>query len=601
MSVNRTSIVNRRVTILGIMLGGALVLAFLYAAMLQVVYQRDFQRVADRIHLESIEPPAGRGRIYDVKGREVAFTRSYYEVWVYPTLLKDTSSDKGVSTRRQAIDDRRELAVNLLAKYSGRSVAEIQKEILARTHSYAFDPDMNYETGLQLRDEAQKLGLDNAVKAELQKMRLYPYGDTLGAVLGYAIRDSGKTGLEAQLDQVLTGVPGKVVVQRDGLGNNYRFPAYPDVQPVNGADVRLTIDADFQRIAYEEVKACVDSFAADGGSAIILECPTGEIRAMTDYPYRDPRRPVKKGDTASFRCRAIGQSFEPGSVFKTVLGLAALESPNADKLRATTFNVSSGIIEICGKKIHDVHPAGVQDFPGIFIHSSNVGLSMLSMMVNRGLFYQTMHRLGFGEPSGIDLPHEDPGYMDAAYRTAPEALSPLRVANNAFGQGLQVTLLQLADGYAAVANDGRLMKPQLIREIRSDGHPCFEARPLVMRQAVSANTARVMKDILARVVTDGTGQTALSPYFASCGKTGTAEKARPGRGYADGEIIATFVGFFPKENPRYVVAVSVDNPKIGKYAGTIVCPTFRRICERIYAFDSNREEWCNAGQGVAAK
>jgi cell division protein FtsI (penicillin-binding protein 3) len=601
LSVNRASVVNRRVTFIGLLLGGALVLAFLYAAMLQVGYQHDFQRVADQIHLDSIVPLAGRGRIYDVKNRVVAFTRSYFEVRVYPTLLNDTASDKGVSTPRQATSDRRQQAANLLAKYSGRSAAEIQKEILTRPHVYVFDPDMNYETGLQLRDEARKIGLDYAIKAQLLKMRLYPYGDTLGAVLGYAVRDSGKTGLEAQLDQVLTGVPGKVVVQRDGLGNNYRFPAYPDVQPVNGADVRLTIDADFQRIAYEELKACVDSFAGDGGSAIVLECPTGAIRAMTDYPYYDPRRTLTKGERPGFKCRAIAESFEPGSVFKTALGLAALESPNADKIRATLFNASSGIIEICGKKIHDVHPVGVQDFPGIFIHSSNVGLSMLSMMVNRSLYYQTMHRLGFGEVSGIDLPYEDPGYMDAAYRTAPETMSPLRVANNAFGQGVQVTLLQLADCYAAVANDGRLMKPQLIQEIQSDDHPRFEARPLVLRQAVSASTARVMKDILARVVTDGTGQTAISPYFASCGKTGTAEKALPGRGYADGEIIATFVGFFPKENPRYVVAVSVDNPKIGKYAGTIVCPTFRRICERIYEFDSNREEWCSAGQGVAAR
>jgi len=573
------------------MMGAALLLAFLYAAMLQVGYQRDFQRVADQLHLDSIVPLPVRGRIYDVKGREVAFTRSHFDVRVYPTLLVDTTGN----TKRLA------QAADLLAKYSDRPRAEIIKEIQAKPHVYVFDPDMDYETGLRLRAEAQRIGLDYAVKAQLEKMRLYPYGDTLGAVLGYAVRDSGKTGLEAQLDRILTGVPGKVVVQRDGLGSNYRFPAYPEVQPVNGADVRLTLDVDFQRIAYEELKACVDSFAADGGSAIVLECPSGAVRAMTDYPYYDPRQPSKKGERPGFKCRAIAESFEPGSVFKTVLGLAALESPNADKLRATTFNVSSGMIEICGKKIHDVHPAGIQDFPGIFIQSSNVGLSMLSMMVNRSLFYQTMHRLGFGEASGIDLPCEDPGYMDAAYRTAPEAMSPLRVANNAFGQGVQTTLLQLADCYAAVANDGRLAKPQLVQEIRFRDSVCFQARPLEIRQAVSPSTARTMKDILARVVSDGTGQTAISPYFASCGKTGTAEKALPGRGYADGEIIATFVGFFPKDNPRYVVAVSVDNPKIGKYAGTIVCPTFRRICERIYAFDGDREEWCSSAAVAAAK
>jgi len=594
MSANRTSRVERRLTLLGAFLGLLLVAGLLYAAMLQVGYQRDFDRVADRQHLDSIIPLPGRGRIFDAQGREVAFTHSSFEVKVYPTLLRDDEEKTGLNRRLGQ-------AASLLARHSDRESADIATEIRDRPHVYVFDADMNYEAGVRLRGEARRSGLDCAVKARLLKTRLYPYGDTLGSVLGYAVRDSGKTGIEERLDQVLTGVPGKVVVQRDGLGNNYRFPAYPDVQPVNGADVRLTIDVDFQRVAYEELKACVDSFAADGGSVIILECATGAVRAMTDYPYRDPRRPVKKGDTASFRCRAIAQSFEPGSVFKTVLGLAALEAPNADRLCATSFNVASGVIEIGGKKIHDVHPAGVQDFAGLFIKSSNVGISMLSMMVDRRTFYQTIRRLGFGEPTGIELKHEDPGYLDAEYRKAPETVSPLRVANNAFGQGLQATLLQIADCYATVANEGQFKKPRLVQEVRFRDSVYYRSEPLTVRQAVSPSAARTMKEILARVVTEGTGQSAISPYFASCGKTGTAEKALPGRGYADGQTIATYAGFFPKENPRYVVAVSVDNPGIGKYAGTIVGPTFRRICERIYGFDQERDEWCSSGAGVAAK
>jgi cell division protein FtsI/penicillin-binding protein 2 len=593
MSANRTSLANRRLGFLGAVLGAALVIGLLYAALLQIGYQRDFERIADQQHLDSIIPLPGRGRIFDARGREVAFTRSRFEVQVYPTLLRN--DDEASDSRRLA------RASDLLAKYSDQGPSEILKEIQAKSHVYSFAADMDYETGTRLRDDARSCGLDYAVKAQLQKTRLYPYGDTLGSVLGYAVRDSGKTGIEELLDQVLAGVPGKVVVQRDGLGYNYRFPAYPDVQPVNGADVWLTIDVDFQRIAYQELKACVDSFAADGGSAIVMECGTGAVRALTDYPYRDPRRPLKKDEQASFQCRAVSESFEPGSVFKTVLGLAALASPNADRLRAMSFDVKSGVIEIGGKKIHDVHPAGVQDFPGIFIKSSNVGLSMLSMMVDRKLFYETMHRLGIGQTTGIEQKHEDPGYLDAEYRKAPEKMSTLRVANNAFGQGIRTTLLQLANCYAAIANDGLLRQPRLVQEIRFGDSVYYRGEPLAIRQAVSPATARAMKEILARVLTEGTGLTAISPHFAACGKTGTAEKALPGRGYADGQVVATFVGFFPRDNPRYVVAVSVDNPRIGKYAGTIVCPTFRCICERIYSFDSDREQWCSAGSGVAAR
>ncbi|MEO0107622.1 MAG: penicillin-binding protein 2, partial [candidate division WOR-3 bacterium] len=404
-----------------------------------------------------------------------------------------------------------------------------------------------------------------------------PYGAS--SILGYAVRDSGKTGIEAVMNEVLAGVPGKVILQKDGLGNRYRFPAYPDIQPQSGADVWLTVDLDMQRVAFEELAQCVDAFGADAGSVIIQDCRSGEIRVMCDYPYRDPRRDWGL-EPASFRCRAAEESFEPGSVFKPILGLAALDGPQSDRICSQRYDVSSGVIEICGRRIRDVHNCGVQDFAGLLIHSSNVGMSMVSMMVSRRQYYETMRRLGFGRPTGIELPQEDSGYLDLEYRTAPERMSPLRIANNAFGQGLRVTLLQLAACYCAIANDGLLLKPYLVKAVVSAQGQKYENRPLVVRRAVSIQAAQRMKEILARVMTEGTGQQAASPYYEACGKTGTAQKTLPGKGYV--QTIATLVGFFPRQNPALLVAVSVDNPKLGRFAGTIVGPTFRRIGERCW-------------------
>jgi cell division protein FtsI/penicillin-binding protein 2 len=550
-----------------------------YAFLLQVTYHADFAQVADAQHRDSIIPLPGRGRIYDAQGRAVALTRTSYRVRVLPQYLKDEAR----CTTRTA-------AAHMLAEIGGRDFGSVLGELRSRHKMYVFAADMDYDAGERLKRAVRRTGTDNAILVEPLKTRVYRYGDTLGSVVGFAQRDSGKVGLEAVLDSVLSGIPGKVIVQKDGLGNSYRFPDYPDVQPVNGADVCLTIDVDFQRVAYEELKACVDSFRADQGSAIVLDCRTGEVKALCDYPYCDPRRPAKTGagsrpgSVPSFYCRAAEQSFEPGSAFKPALGLAALESPDAARLKELKFDVSKGVIELCGKKIHDVHPCGVQDFAGIFIHSSNVGLVMLSGQVARSTYFLTMRRLGFGQPCGIELVQEDPGYLDAEYRTAPETMSPLRVANNAFGQGVMVTLLQLANCYAAIANDGLLKRPFLVKEIRNADSVVYRGEPLTIRRAVSVRAAREMKEILARVVTEGTGQVAGSPYFAVCGKTGTGEKALPGRGYKDGQIIVTFVGFFPKDDPEYVVAISADNPRIGKYAGTIVGPAFRRISEQCYWF-----------------
>ena len=566
--ISSQSCSNRRVEFLGYAVAIVLVGGLAYAGMLQVVYRTDFAKVAAGQVEDSILPLAGRGRILDDHGRAIALTRTSFKVSIYPVQLRK--------------DGRCARAAQLLAQCCGSDSARLHGEMESRDGMFVFDNDLNFNQGDSLRRLVRRLSLDNCIAVEPQKTRLYPYGDTVGSVLGFAVHDSGRAGIEAVLDPVLAGTPGKVVVQKDVLGNRYRLPAYPDIQPANGADVALTIDLDVQRIAYEELALCVDSFKADAGSAIVMDCPTGEIRAMCDFPYNDPRRSLPKGVIPSYQCLAAEESFEPGSVFKPVMGLAALESDNAKKITNMRYDVSSGVIDVCGKKIHDVHPAGVQDFPGVFIHSSNVGLSMMSMMVDRSRYYETMRKLGIGKLTGIELPAEDSGYIDAEYRTAPGKMSPLRVANNAFGQGVRTTLLQLADCYATIANDGVLHRPYVIKSVSTADETSYVNQPLVLRQAVTAEAAQAMKDILGRVVTEGTGVSAASPYFAICGKTGTAQKAIPGRGYKDGQIIATFVGFFPKQDPKYLVAISVDNPKFGKYAGTIVCPTFRRVCERCW-------------------
>jgi cell division protein FtsI (penicillin-binding protein 3) len=568
----------RRTAVVGYTLAALLLVGLAYAGLLQVGYGRDCARVAQNQQKDSIVLLASRGRILDAQGRALALNHSSFQVSIYPTLLK---VEPKCTTRL--------IAAHKLAAICDLDYGAVLRKLETMPGWFVFAPSLDFDRGVKLKAAMRKAQMDNMVSVQPLSTRVYPFGDTLGSIVGFSQDNLGKAGFEQVLNPVLTGVPGKIVVQKDALGNQWRYPDYPEVEPIPGSDVYLTVDVDVQRIAYEELRMCVDSFHADQGSVIIMDARTGEVKAMCDYPYRDPRRQWPRGVAPTFTSPSAEASFEPGSAFKPIIGLAALESPNADRLRRTIFDVSAGKIEIDGKVIHDVHSCGVQDFPGIFIKSSNVGLSMLSMMVNRATIYETMRRLGFGRPVGIELPQESPGHLDAEYRTAPDKLSKLRVANNAFGQGLQTSLVQLAACYGAIANDGLLKRPYLVDRVVLNDSITYHNEALTVRRAVSKSAAREMRDILGRVVSEGTGIAAKSPFFEVCGKTGTAEKALPGRGYSDGQYIATFVGFFPREQPLYVVALSVDNPRLGRFAGTIVCPTYRRIAERCFWFAQARD------------
>lgn len=560
-----------RFAVVGWFMAALLVAGLVYTFVLQTGYGREFALVACRQQRETVIPLPNRGRIYDVRGRALALNQSSFRVAVFPKLLRN----EGKCTTRL-------IAARVLTEVCGGDYQAILRKMETMPGRYEFATRVDYETGRELKKRLRRARIDNAVVVEPQRLRVYPLAETAGSVVGTVRDNEGISGIERVLDAALSGVPGRIVVQKDAHGNHYHCPDFLNIPPRAGADVRLTIDADFQRVAYEALAWCVDSFRADGGSAIVMDCRSGEIRAMTDFPYRDPRRQWTGNESASYCCKAAEQAYEPGSVFKPVVGLAALAELGAERLRRTRFDVSTGMIEIGGWKIKDVHNCGVQDFAGIFVRSSNVGLAQLSQMLDRRALYETMRRLNLFGLTGIELPNEAAGYIDPDYQSAPQRLSAVRVANNAFGQGVTVSLLQLAVVYATIANDGLLRRPFLVKEIRTGKQRCYEGRTRTVRQALPVAIVQEMKAILRRVVTEGTGKEAASQFFTAAGKTGTAQRVMPGGGYSKEQSIVTFVGYFPAEDPLYVVAVSVDNPRIGRFAGTIACPTFRRIAERCY-------------------
>jgi cell division protein FtsI/penicillin-binding protein 2 len=555
---------------------------------------KHYERQAMGQQGETLDLHAARGRVYDADGRPLTLNRSICSIRILPQWARDKDTLAGI-----------------LAEFGLAQRKAISQELQRRNRLFWFSRNVDYSVGDSLRRVLVERQFSNCTYVDDDYVRVYPHGELCANVVGFTGDDRGRAGIEFEYDSVLRGRGGWVKLQKDAIGRAFPYPSFPTKRPVAGLDIHLTLDLDVQQICYDALRRQVEECGALGGSAIVLDAAKGSILGLADYPGYDPMR-FGAFSKETYKSAALSDQFEPGSSFKLVVCAAALESPEADLLTRQTFDVSSGFVQIGKYKIRDVHKNGVLDFAGLFIKSSNPGCALLSMQLQPEKYYELARALGFGNAVGIGLPNEGGGWIDP-----PQKLNRLRFANVAFGQGLTVTLLQLAAAYLCVANDGSYLRPYLIDAVRQPGYPrpalsghgfrnpslgawerllrrsagvaaVKQGRPSRLRQAIKPENARRMKDILERVVVEGTGVLAQIDGVSVCGKTGTAQKVEPGGVYSRTRSRMTFVGFFPKVQPRYVIAVLIDEPKTIRFAGTAACPVFRQIGESLIRLDRMR-------------
>jgi cell division protein FtsI/penicillin-binding protein 2 len=546
---------------------------------------KHYERQAMGQQGETLDLHAARGRVYDAGGRPLTLNRSSCSIRILPQWARDKDTLAGI-----------------LAGFGLAERKAIAQELQRRDRLFWFRRGVDYAAGDSLRRVLVERQFSNCTYVDDDYIRVYPHGELCANVVGFTGDDRGRAGLEFEYDSVLRGRGGWVQLQKDAIGRAFPYPSFPTRRPVPGLDIHLTLDLDVQQICYDALKQRVEECGALGGSAIVLDAEKGSILGLADYPGYDPMR-FAAFPKETYKSAALSDQFEPGSSFKLVICAAALESPDSARLTRQTYDVSSGFVEIGKYKIHDVHNNGVLDFAGLFVKSSNPGCALLSMQLRPEKYYELARALGFGNAVGIGLPNEGNGWIDP-----PQKLSRLRFANVAFGQGVTVTLLQLAAAYLCVANDGAYFRPYLIESVQQPGNPgpatsdrgfrnaslrssgrvVRSFSPSRLRQAIRPENARRMKDILERVVTDGTGTMAQIDGVSVCGKTGTAQKVEPGGVYSRTKSRMTFVGFFPKEQPRYVIAVLIDEPRTDRFAGTAACPVFKQIGEDLIMLDRMR-------------
>ncbi|MCS7259047.1 MAG: penicillin-binding protein 2 [candidate division WOR-3 bacterium] len=547
-----------RIQIFRWIVNAVFILLLMYLFWIQVVKHHYYNEQALKQHCDSIPLYAERGKIFDCKNRLLAYNERGFSVRIFPQYVRSIDS-----------------VAEILTCYKLSPKDKLLAELKNQKHLFWVARFVDYEVGTNLQKDLMKYKFDNSVVVREAIKRIYPYGPVLGSIIGFTGIEGGLAGIEFSCDQYLKGKSGWEILQKDALGNKYRWPSYRICKSINGSDVVLTIDLDIQQIAYQLLKKYVDNLQAIKGSVIVLNCEDGAVLALADYPDFDPNSPYLFPQDY-WKITAITDEFEPGSVYKLIICATALQSEQMDLLLSQKYNTSSGYITIGGKKIKDVHNNGILNFEDIFIKSSNIGVSLLTLQITPDEFYQMEKKFGFGTRLGIELPGEAKGFIDR-----PEKLTPLRFANNAFGQGIRTTLLQLASAYLAIANDGVLLKPYIVKSIVNNNKIIYYGKKEIIRRVLSEKQSKMIKTILSKVVQEGTGRQAAIPGYEVCGKTGTAQKLEPNGKYSNSKSIMSFIGFFPKDDPKFLIAIMLDEPQKLRFAGETVCPLFKELALKI--------------------
>lgn len=415
-----------------------------------------------------------------------------------------------------------------------------------------------------------------ALKEEDTGLRVDTVGTLASTIIGFVGTDeNGLDGIEYSYDDVLRGRSGRMTLEADEFGRPIPFGMERVVKPaVPGNNVELTIDSYLQFAAEHALAKQVKAFHALDGTAIVMDPWTGEILALANMPDFDPNHFWKYGD-GQRRDRAVMDAYEPGSTFKLVTAAAALES---GKVTLKSAFPARDALEVGGRVIHNAEdgmPIGgsTETLAQIIQYSHNVGAAEVGMYVGGRTFYAMEKRAGFGDPTGIGLPGENPGIVPP-----PQEWSAPSLATMSFGQGVSVTPIAMARYYCAIANGGLLMQPHIVRAVYDqDGKLVRSYGPKVIRRVFSEKTASELRGFLRLVVLHGTGDpSAQIPGYSTAGKTGTAQMVVDGE-YRGGYYAASFIGMIPYEHPRYVVYVKVERP-IGSYYGSVVAaPAFSEI------------------------
>ncbi|EKD46603.1 MAG: hypothetical protein ACD_67C00153G0003 [uncultured bacterium] len=526
---------------------------------LQIARHSTYIALAENQHKSSTEIAAKRGEIFlqdEGKAYPVAVNREMQMAYAVPREMKDVdgavnslTSILGMekSLLQDKLSDSNDMFEILKRKLSSDEVAKIREAKIA---------------GIYLSPES---------------FRYYPAGELASQIIGFVgsngDEQKGMYGIEAFWEKKLRGESGMLNQEGDARGR-WISVSDRDVQEAkNGPDVILTINHTVQFEVEKILKETMEKFSAEGATAIVMEPTTGKILALANQPSFNPNDFSAVEDISVFSNPAVSQPYESGSVFKAFTEAIGIDD---GKINGDTTYVDTGVVKEAGYEIRnsDLKANGVQTMTEVLEKSLNTGVIYIEKLVGNKKFSEYVDMFGFGQKSGIDLPGEVPGNIN----NLSNFKSDINFFTASFGQGISVTPIQLVNAYAALANKGTLMKPQIIEELRYADGSVEKIEPQRVRQVISESSAEQISKILRSVVVNGHGKRADVPGYLVGGKTGTAQVAKAGaRGYEEGVNIGSFAGYAPTNDAKFVVLVKIINPKGVEWAESSAAPTFGQI------------------------
>ena len=531
---------------------------------IQVIEYKKINTLANDLWSRNLPVGADRGKILDRNGKVIVDNKTVASLVVVPSQIKDKKD-----------------ASKKISEILNVSYEEIYKHLSKKTSIERVHPEgRNLDS--DIADKINSLNIDGVYLLKESK-RNYIYKDLLSHVIGYTgIDNQGLSGLELKYDTILTGVNGSIKYYSDGKGNRLSLSEKYDT-PINGQDIKLTIDLDIELALENELNLAMTKYNAEGAIGIVMDPNNGEILAMSSKPSFDPANYKNYTEEVINRNLAIWANFEPGSTFKIVT-LAAAINENKVNLFEEHFYDTGGI-KVENATLHCWKRKGHGDetFLEVVENSCNPGFVVLGQRLGKETLFKYITALGFGKKTGIDLNGEATGilfYLDK--------VGPVELATTSFGQGVSVTALQQVASVSAIINGGTYYKPYIVKKIGDKENK----ETIKNENIVTKETTNLVRYALESVVANGSGRNAYIEGYRIGGKTGTAQKVGTNGAYMDGNYILSFMGFMPANDPKYVTYIALDHPQgVTQYGGVVAAPIAKNVFKQIISIYDLKEDY----------
>ncbi len=536
----------------------------------QMIQGEFLQAQAENQHFTNVYVKGVRGKIFFNDGSLLVSTSPSYSIYGLPKVIKQD----------QKLNTAYSIAKVLNESESKDDTESLAKDILNKLSQDLYWILLSKNVTLEQRKAIEQLNL-SGIGFDEGNIRFYPEGSSSAHLLGFVGQDSkgedkGYFGLEGFYDGELKGASGLIRHEKDALGLPILIGNFLTSNARNGKDLVLNIDQTVQYVVEQALKSGMEKYDAKAASAVVMDPKTGAILALASFPNYDP---LKYFDYPKeyYKNSSVADQYEPGSTFK-VLVMAAAINENVVK-PDTKCDICSGPISLGGFVIRTWDNKYFPDssMKDVIVHSDNTGMVYAGKKLGLDKFYTYLENFGFGSPTNIDL--QDEFSPDIRQKSK---WGEIDLATASFGQGIAVTPIQMVKAVSAIANGGNLMEPHVVKKIVDDRNS-FEIKPKVIRQIIEDSTAAQIKEMMVAAVNEGEAKFARPKGFKVAGKTGTAQIPVAGH-YDPNKTIASFVGFAPADDPKFVMLIRYDQPTASIFGAETAAPTFFEIAKELFTY-----------------